>query len=191
MAFDESQKDQYDKWLQTEFAAALVERLSQAFEQSPTAEIIKKFNSEAGFGQWRYVPDLWIPKHNLLTRFGKVADKTGKGGFTMVLASSQLIAVLRKLKLYKWPSSAEEHDPTQALNALLRSSFRIPGLMFIGRNDPDMLFQTCDHILDKAYVRAVIIASKFLGPDRFPNGIYGLWPPEPPADFHTSGFQPV
>ena len=101
----------------------------------------------------------------------------------MVLASSQLIAVLRKLKLYKWPSSAEEHDPTQALTALLRSSFRIPELMFIGPNNPDMLFQKCDHILDKAYVRAVIIASRCLGPDRFPNGIYGLWPPDPPADY--------
>ena len=74
MAFDKSQKDKYDKWLQTEFAAALVERLSQAFEQSPTAEIIKKFNREAVFGQWRYVPNLWTPKHNLLTRFGKVSD---------------------------------------------------------------------------------------------------------------------
>ena len=112
-----------------------------------------------------------------------------------VMASSQLIAVLKKLVIatkgvYKWPGKIDEHEPVVAFNALLRFSFRRPNHIFIGPNTPTSILETCEHILDKAYGRAVIIASKCFGQDHFPNGLYGQWPPEPPPDYHHAGLQP-
>ena len=87
-------------------------------------------------------------------------------------------------------ASQDDHDPIKALNALLRSCFEQPHLMFTGMWGAETLLQTCDYILDKAFVRAVIAVSKVFGPERFPNGVFGDWPPEPPAGCLTAGFQP-
>ena len=161
MAFDKSRKYHYDNWLQTEFAADLVQRLTQAFEQSPTEEVIETLRSkEDVFNKWRFIPDLWVPRWQLLTKIGELVD--GKGNLSMVMASSPLIAVLKKLTnekgSYKWPEKVEHHDPVAAFNALLRWSFRRHNSIFVGPNSPTSILETCEHIFDKAYVRAVIIA---------------------------------
>ena len=67
--------------------------------------------------------------------------------------------------------------------------FQHANLIFTGLWYPATLLQTCDYCLDKAFVRAVIFVSKALGTANFPNGVFGQWPPEPPAEL-TAGFQP-
>ena len=149
-----------------------------------------KFSLHGGI----YVPDLWVPRPQLLTKIGRLVDEHCKGKSAMILASSPLIAVLKKLTIekggYEWPDKVADHNPEQAFICLPRCSFRHPNHIFTGPNIPTSMLETCEHILDKAYVRAVIIASKCFGQDRFPNGIYTLWPPTPPADYHSAGFQP-
>ena len=51
--------------------------------------------------------------------------------------------------------------------------------MFTGLWRPEYLLADCDYNLDHAFVRAVIAASKWFGPDLFPNGLFGNWPPTP------------
>ena len=149
--------------------------------------------SRAHFQQFLYIPDLWKANRSLLKVFEKVTDITGKSGSAKinVLASRQLLAVIFKRTHYKGAGVHGDDDPIKALNALLHRCFQQSHLMFNGSWSPEALLMSCDFILDKAYIRAVIAASKWLGPDRFPNGLFGEWPPNPPADYNTAGFQPI
>ena len=75
----------------------------------------------------------------------------------------------------------------KALNALLRSCFLLPYLIFNGSWSPQWLLHQSNYILDKAFVRAVIGVSRWLGEERFPDGLYGLWPPPAPAEYSFAG----
>jgi hypothetical protein len=39
-----------------------------------------------------------------------------------------------------------------------------------------------DYILDKTFVYGVVMLSKWLGQKRLPEGVYGVWPPDPPPE---------
>ena len=43
-----------------------------------------------------------------------------------------------------------------------------------------------DYIIEKTFVYAIFLLSKWLGNDIFSCGIYGTWPPAPPAELHAS-----
>ena len=42
------------------------------------------------------------------------------------------------------------------------------------------VFHANDYIMDKTFVYAAIMLSKWFGRERFPAGVFGFWPPEPP-----------
>ena len=42
------------------------------------------------------------------------------------------------------------------------------------------VLQANEYNMDKSFVYGVIMLSKWLGQDRFPAGVYGMWPPDPP-----------
>ena len=87
----------------------------------------------------------------------------------------------------------EAPTPTEMLDALLRKCFlQESHLIFNGSWNAESLLAYCDYNLDKAFVRAVIAASKWLGKDQFPNGLFGDWPPTPPTEWMAvPSFQPV
>ena len=103
------------------------------------------------------------------------------------LPANYLIAIILHLGTYA--KTGLDHDPEKALIALLRMCIQYTISIFTGLCSPATLLQTCDYCLDKAFVRAVIFVSKVLGPAHFPNGVFGQWPPEPPAELNA-GFQP-
>ena len=192
MAIDKAAEDQYDRWLQTEFAADLAHRLVASSqvktrkERTQEAAMVSKFHAENVFARYRFIADPWRANKSLYRPFGKVHDETGLGGPAIkVLASSQLLNIV----LPTLPKKAEgdDHDPIKALNALLRSCFQMDHLIFTGSWSPYWLLHQSDYILDKAFVRAVIGVSRWLGEERFPDGLYGLWPPSAPADYSFAG----
>ena len=149
-------------------------------------EMMKKSHSAKQFERFIYISDMWVTKPRLFKRFGRVPDKSavGVGKTTPVLASAQLINVVVKNKRYQTPGTLGEHNGINALNALLRSCFQESHLMFTGLWTPESILFSADHVLDKAFVRAVMAASRWLGQERFPQGIYE-WPPKQPAGFQT------
>jgi len=39
-----------------------------------------------------------------------------------------------------------------------------------------------DYVLEKTFVYGIVALSKWLGAGRFPQGVYGQWPPKMPAE---------
>ena len=193
MAIDKAAEDQYDRWLQTEFAADLAHRLVASSqvkthkERTKEAAMVSKCHDEKKFARYLFIADPWRENRSLYRPFGKVHDETGLGGPAIkVLASSQLLNIVLHLTLYK-KAEGDDHDPIKALNALLRSCFQMDHLLFTGSWSPYWLLDQSDYILDKAFVRAVIGVSRWLGEERFPDGLYGLWPPPAPAEYSFAG----
>ena len=193
MAIDKAAEDQYDRWLQTEFAADLAHRLVASSqvktrkERTQEAAMVSKCHAEKVFARFLFIADPWRANKSLYRPFGKVHDETGLGGPAIkVLASIQLLGIVLHLTVYK-KAEGDDHDPIKALNALLRSCFLLPYLIFNGSWSPQWLLHQSDYILDKAFVRAVIGVSRWLGEERFPDGLYGCWPPPAPADYSFAG----
>ena len=51
-----------------------------------------------------------------------------------------------------------------------------------GRRSCKNLLHMNDYVMERACVYGVIALSKWPGLDRFPRGIYGMWPPDPPPE---------
>ena len=193
MAIDTAAEDQYDGWLQTEFAADLAHRLVASSqvkthkERTKEAAMVSKCHAEHVFARYLFIADPWRANKSLYRQVGKVHDETGLGGPAIeVLVSSQLKVLVSNLPLYM-KAEGDDHDPIKALNALLRSCFEMHHLIFTGSWSPYWLLHQSHYILDKAFVRAVIGVSRWLGEERFPDGLYGLWPPPAPADYSFAG----
>ena len=60
------------------------------------------------------------------------------------------------------------------------------GSIFKGVYHPSILLHINNYQVEKAFVYGIIALSKWLGQAKFPQGIYGNWPPQVPADFHAS-----
>ena len=193
MAIDKAAEDQYDRWLQTEVAADLAHRLVASSqvktheERTKEAAMVSKCHDEKKFARYLFIADPWRENKSLYRQFGKVHDETGLGGAAIkVLASTQLLNIVLHLTVYK-KAEGDDHDPIKALNALLRSCFENCHLIFNGPWSPYWLLHHSNFILDKAFVRAVIAVSRWLGEKRFPDGLYGPWPPPAPADHSFAG----
>ena len=74
----------------------------------------------------------------------------------------------------------------------IRDSF-IPSAekVFVDAYHPLRLLHRNDYVMEKAFVFGVIALSKWLGSDRYPPGLYGEWPPEPPPEIYESLSGPV
>ncbi len=68
-------------------------------------------------------------------------------------------------------------DPVEQLLRLLGTCVPRARLVFTGTYSPARLFQLNDFVFEKAFIFAIILLTKWLGPKRFPRGIYGDWPP--------------
>ena len=55
-----------------------------------------------------------------------------------------------------------------------------PGQIFGGPASLHHVLHANDNNMDKSFVHGAIMLSKWLGRDRLPKGVYGLWPPDPP-----------
>ena len=80
-----------------------------------------------------------------------------------------------------WAIENQCSDAAVALAGLLDRICPRGSLPFRRRYTMNHLLETCDCIAPQAFVHAVILLSKWLGRDLFPQGVF-RWPPEPPAE---------
>ena len=76
-------------------------------------------------------------------------------------------------------------DAARALEKLLDSVCPKGSLPFRRCFALNYVLEACDCVADQAFVYAIVLLSKWLGPVRFPQGVHD-WPPAPPAAV-TSG----
>jgi hypothetical protein len=113
-----------------------------------------------------------------LSIFGTVSDINGQ--FTSLArraarCSPQLSAYIIGYTAYKHPFTGP--SPEHALECLLRHCFIRGAIMFQGPYSPYQLLCSSQMNLDMAFVRAVRIASEWLGPKEMPAGHILWWPP--------------
>ena len=58
----------------------------------------------------------------------------------------------------------------------------LPRRIFIGPTALQEVLHINEYVMDKAFVYGVVMLSKWLGSERLPGGVYGLWPPDPPPE---------
>ena len=141
---------------------------------------IKRMHSTRAFEQWVSIGDSWEPDVSSLHLLGSVPDvdhRLPTMNKRQVRCSPQLIDFINGIPGYKKtdPPNAEE-----ALSALLRSCFVEHQRMFIHTHSPLKLLATSHMCLDMAFVRAVRLASEWLGPDVMKAGYISTWPPPLP-----------
>jgi hypothetical protein len=77
-------------------------------------------------------------------------------------------------------------DPKDILMRLLCACVPHARSIFQERMKPARLLEMNDFVLEKAFVYSIISLSKWMGKDTFTYGIFGTWPPQPPADIAAS-----
>ena len=177
-------------WLQTQFAAHHVAATSahkKALGSEAISHIhatIKDLQSRIYFSErWISIADPWQdPDLKLWIIFGSlpnVSAKFGNAAGRKVRCSPELEAFILGKTDYRHTLFGP--DPEAALRHLLRTCFTLADFMFQGACSPFQLLCRCQLILDMAFVRAVLIASQWLGFLGMPAGYIDKWPPEQPV----------
>ena len=130
--------------------------------------------------RWILVEELWDPDLGMLHNFGSVPDVDSKFGLLsrrICRISPQLALFIRHRTEYK--PGIEGPNPTNALQSLLRTCFVDEQRLFQGAWSHHNLLVTSKLVVDLAFMRAVLAASKWLGPSSMPAGYVNIsdWPP--------------
>ena len=73
-------------------------------------------------------------------------------------------------------------DPVDPLNRLFSACVPSARRVFMNAYAPLRLLHMNDYVLEETCVYGVVALSKWLGEERFPVGVFGKWPPQPPDD---------
>ena len=63
--------------------------------------------------------------------------------------------------------------------------------IFTGQYTMAKMYHANDYIMEKTFVYGIICLSKWLSKDRFPEGLYGYWPPQMPEHLQPKGPEAV
>ena len=184
MASNRKKQKAYYVWLQLQFPAnlamALLQKTWTVVARSQRQMLMLSMKNSGYFEKYNEIPHLWDAEPKRLHHFGfskpinAIAKKPCK-------CSPQLVVVLEKTTP---PLSGGGSDPLHALTGLLETIFPGHKHIFIKTQSPQSLIHSADFNIDKAFITAIIHASKWLGPTRFPEGLYGTWPPiAPPGSY--------
>ena len=145
---------------------------------------IKAMRGSGLFSRHLMIPYLWDTDPTLLVHVGE-APALAPGQQARVKASQKLVSLVDRLAANR-PTLALRREGMRWLNFLLDCCFPGHTYLFQGPFSVRLLLQTNDYILDKAFVCAAIVASKLLTAERFPQGLYGEWPPPAPSDLRLT-----
>ena len=77
-------------------------------------------------------------------------------------------------------------DPAELLRGLFRRCVPKPDCIFKDCNSVARMLHTNGYVLEKTFVHGIICLSKWLGRDRFPQGVFDQWPPALPMHLRPS-----
>jgi len=132
------------------------------------------------FRRWITIPFLWEPDASILQNFGSLPSLDNRiGGFSArrPVRRSPLLAIFIKNHT-EYKQSITGPDPDAALRHFLRACFVMEEKMFVGSYSPYNLLSRGSMVIDLAFMRAVVPASKWLGVASFPKGHISIWPPK-------------
>ena len=171
-------------WLQVRFPVALAHRLL-AYRQglTPEAETSLKKRVEALAGTQQ------VTRHvDMITLWRNDKSLSWTSCYTCLAGNGCKRTPVRCTRDFEWvlfgKAWAIEKKDTDAALALARLIDRIcpnGSHLFSRRYTTKWLLENCDCVAHQAFVRAVILLSKWLGRHHFPEGIFD-WPPTPPQD---------
>ena len=180
---DPAAAKRYSSWLQSQFAAAHAESMGLVIKaKSHTAtEAIRmrmnELNIAGVFNRKVTIDDPWeptIPMQN----FGVLSDANNQFATfaeRRVKCSRRLYAFITTSATYAHPMNVP--NPESAMKALLDACFFHCRMMFKKQHSPYNLLCVSHMCIDVAFVRAVLLASAWLGPDVMPVGHLPTWPP--------------
>ena len=132
-----------------------------------------RLHNQKRFDRWLTIDDPWTPNLTLLHFFGSLPDRDKKfnnAAKRQVRCSPELAAYIRGQTTYVDP--VDGPCPNLALSMLLRHCFIRDNFMFVGPFTPYQLLCSSHMILDMAFIRAVLAASEWLGPDSYAGRLY-------------------
>ena len=170
------------KWLQCGFATELARRLMDAVRGEEARAAFQKMIVDADDARYfrRHLShiDLWTVDYHFLHRYTQMMPPGG-GHPRTVRISPAFESLLQEIAP---PSVGGAVDVHRSFATLLEkcapnSSRRV----FVKSYTIARLFAMNDYVCEKAFVFAVVCLSRWLSATNFPQGVYGQWPPTPPA----------
>lgn len=163
------------RWLQTRFPLDLAHRLLRwreglsATDVKHLTRVVSGLSSSSCVRRNTEMPMLWEPN---LAWTNIIANEPAAGGRRISVRSTTDFEWL----LFGGPRCSSANDCSYMMFKLIdrivpkgRDLFRI-------RYTPQVLLAECDGVLEKMFVYAIILLSKWVGVDAFPQGVHE-WPP--------------
>ena len=172
------------RWLRVDFAVSKAIEMIGVRETSTKADelafdkLVRVAITSGLLKRWIVVPHLWEASDQDTVPLGRV-NVLGSGVSRWARCSPPFKALLEATCP---PTRFSGAKPEVMLQALLRRVVPRSTEIFSGAYSPMNLLHANDYIVCKAFVYAVVALSKWLGSERFPQGLYGTWPPQAPAD---------
>lgn len=171
------------KWLQTEFPCQLAVTMSGKIAtggevaKARFKTMIYEARQNNHFTHSPNVPELWEPNYDFLIRYGPVKPVNG-GRPRNVRCGAQFDAFLSQEAPHEFGGTGG--DSLRSLTTLLEACAPGSTRVFVNAHSFIRILHRCDYVLEKSFVFCIICLSKWLGQERFPQGLYGDWPPAPP-----------
>ena len=170
------------RWLQTKYPVELARKLlAWRADLTPQAERELAMFTQSLLRTQRCerhteVPMLWEAEKALTTQRGHILMQSNKHVPVRCTSDFEWILFGRA-----WASEKRAPDAGLQLSKLLDSICPRASAMCQRRWNPRVVFEACDFVAPKAFVHTIILLSKWLGQDRFPEGVH-YWPPTFPIE---------
>ena len=177
---------EYQNWLQTKYPAELATRCITKFKDMDQATKKKwaanlKPRYETGeFQAFRVTPDLWKNDKTLTTFWAP--SKSFHGG---KCTKSALCGEPFRLVIDRFAAQGTIPVPEQMIMTLLEQCVPCARKIFTGNYTPIKMLHMQDYVIEKTFVYAMMMLTKFLGAQQLPWGVF-KWPPAAPPDIYGS-----
>ena len=185
-----------DEWLQTQFSAILFRQVQAFYRSKPPYQ---KTFFQASLERARrgnvfktiIIPQvLWESKHKYAMHWCQTKDFVSTTHHRIVRCSERLWQIIDKVLSsdLQGPhnASTKVNEAATAMTALLVECIGpMAREIFTGMMHPKRMLHANDYSLDKTFVYAIVLLSKYLGPETYPCGVYDVWPPTMPATEDT------
>lgn len=176
---------EHSKWLQMFFPVEVLEKCMDAWKklghegQLKFGETLKAKSADHSFDRVVFLNHLWDNNKSFTKEYASTTTLVGQRRVSL-RCSIPFQSVIEQSGM---KTSQTDRDGAILLDNILKECFGpYYCKMFQGAYQIKRMLDLNDYILDKAFVYAILAASKLLSRRRFPQGYYGNWPPPFPDD---------
>ena len=180
-------------WLQLEYATLLFVRCSTYYGKFDLADRVdfaghlKNLEKTGRFGHTIMFNSPWKSDTSPNTTWGNTPDINYPKKQHVVRCSPKFaktidVALKKAASRHAGHGHRNANDPVEAIKQLLVACIGSQAReIFVGDKGIRKILHINDFSLDKTFVYAIFMMSKFLGEHYWPCGVFGSWPPEPEA----------